>query len=151
MSIKSQLSSDLTHAMREKDKKKLNALRFISAAIKQVEVDERIDVDDLRAIIIFDKLVKQRQESICQFKAAGRNDLVEQEEYELSLIRHYLPEPLTQDEIIVMINAALKTTQAKHISDMSKVMTVLKPQMQGRVDMSQVSLIIKERLNSINI
>ncbi len=147
MSIKSQLLSDITSAMREKNQKKLSALRLMSSAIKQIEVDERIEVEDDRAIIIFDKLVKQRQESIQQFKAAGRDELVAQEEFELALIRHYLPEPLAPDAVTAMIDEAIASTNAKQISDMGKVMGLLKPKMQGRVDMSQVSRLIKERLS----
>ena len=150
MAIKDTLNDDLKEAMRAKDKQKLGALRLITAAIKQVEVDERIVVDDARMLVILDKLAKQRHESISQFKAANRDDLVAQEQFELDIITHYLPEPLTEAEIIQLIDAALKESGANAMADMGKVMTLLKPQMQGRADMSKVSAMIKSKLGPIS-
>lgn len=147
MTIKEQINNDLKDAMRARDKEKLGAMRLITAAIKQVEVDERIDVDEARMLVILDKLAKQRNESISQYKAAGRDDLVAQEQYELGIISHYLPEPLTDAEITTMIEEAIKTVDAQKMSDMGKVMTHLKPQMQGRADMGKVSALIKAKLN----
>jgi uncharacterized protein len=147
MTIKEQINNDLKDAMRARDKEKLGAMRLITAAIKQVEVDERIDVDEVRMLVILDKLAKQRNESISQYKAAGRDDLVAQEQYELGIISHYLPEPLTDAEITTMIEEAIKTVDAQKMSDMGKVMTHLKPQMQGRADMGKVSALIKAKLN----
>ncbi len=145
MTIKEQITSDLKDTMRAQDKKKLGALRLITAAIKQIEVDERIDVDDARVLVILDKMVKQRKESLQQFQSAGRDDLVAQEQYELDLIQCYLPTPLTDTEISAMVEEAFRVTQAEKLSDMGKVMAHLKPLMQGRADMSKISALIKER------
>ena len=147
MTIKLQINEDLKDAMRARDKDKLNALRLITAAIKQVEVDERIEVDEARMIVILDKLAKQRKESISQFQSAGRDDLVLQEQYELDLINQYLPEPLTESEITALIDEALASLDTPKISDMGKVMAQLKPLMQGRTDMSKISAIIKSKLS----
>lgn len=141
-----QINADLKDAMRAKDKNKLGALRLITAAIKQIEVDERIAVDDARLLAILDKMAKQRNESIQQFKVAGRTDLVEQEEFELSLINHYLPEPLTEDEVKKHVEQALLAVDAKQMSDMGKAMAILKPLLQGRADMAKVSAMLKAKL-----
>ena len=146
MTIKDQLGNDIKEAMRAKEKAKLDALRLISAAIKQIEVDERIMVDDERMLVILDKMAKQRKESIAQFTTANRHDLVEKEQFELELISSYLPTPLSTQEIDQLVTAALSSTGAEKMSDMGKVMAILKPKMQGRCDMSQVSLLIKSRL-----
>ena len=146
--IKQQLSDDIKNAMRAKDQKTLNALRLISAAFKQIEVDERIEIDDVRALAILDKLVKQRRESIQQFQNANRHELVEQENFELEIIQNYLPTPLSSDEINTMIDDAIKLHEASKISDMGRVMNALKPVMQGRADMSEVSRIIKSKLTN---
>ncbi len=132
--------------MRARDMATLGALRLISAAIKQIEVDERIIVDDARLLIILDKLSKQRQESIHQFQAAHREDLVQQEQFELDLIHRYLPEPLTEAQITHLIQQTLSELEAKTMADMGRVMAHLKPQMQGRADMSRVSALIKAQL-----
>lgn len=147
MTMKDQILNDLKDAMRARDKKKLDALRLISAAIKQIEVDERIDVDDTRMLVILDKMAKQRNESISQFKSAGRDDLVEQEVFELELINQYLPEPLSDTEIASLLEQALMNTGASKMSDMGKVMAELKPLLQGRADMGKVSAMIKARLS----
>ena len=145
--MKDQIINDLKDAMRARDKKKLDALRLIAAAIKQIEVDERIDIDDARMLTILDKLAKQRNESISQFRAAGRDELVAQEEFELALINQYLPEPLSDEEVASLVETAMLTVGAEKMSDMGKVMAELKPQLQGRADMSKVSAMIKARLN----
>lgn len=147
MSIKDQLSSDIKDAMRAKDQKTLGALRLMFAAMKQIEIDERIEIDDTRALVILDKLAKQRNESISQFNAAGRTDLVVQEEFELALITHYLPEPLSESAVETLIEQALIDTSASKMSDMGLVMAQLKPQLQGRADMGKVSAMIKARLS----
>ena len=147
MTIKDRISNDLKDAMRARDKKKLEALRLVTAAVKQIEVDERIDVDDERVLVILDKLAKQRKESITQFQAAGRDDLVAQEQFELDIIGHYLPEPLSEAEIEALVSKALAETGAAQMSDMGKVMALLKPQLQGRADMSKISAIIKAKLS----
>ncbi len=145
MTIKEHINTELKDAMRAQDKQRVNALRLITAAIKQIEVDERIEVDDTRLLVILDKMVKQRKESIHQFQAAGRDDLVEKEDYELDIIRRYLPTPLTDTEIKTLIEDAFQATQAEKLADMGKVMAYLKPHVQGRADMGVVSALIKER------
>ena len=147
MTIIDRITSDLKDAMRARDQKKLGTLRLITAAIKQIEIDERIVVDNDRMLIVLDKLVKQRNESIAQFQKAERADLVAQEEYELEIIRHYLPKPLSDAEIDTMIQQAMTELNAEKISDMGKVVAHLKPLFQGRADMSKVSLLIKSKLN----
>lgn len=145
--IRERLSNDIKDAMRAKDKRKLDTLRLVSAAVKQIEVDERIVVDEERMLVILDKMAKQRKESIAQYQTAGREDLVAQEEFELGIINHYLPEPLTESEIEALIDKALHETGATKMSDMGKVMALLKPQLQGRADMSKISLLIKAKLS----
>ena len=147
MTIKEQIYNDVKDAMRARDTEKLSAMRLITAAIKQIEVDERIDVDETRMLVILDKLVKQRNESISQFKSAGRDDLVTQEQFELDIINQYLPEPLSDADIAQLIQKAFTDTGAQKMSDMGKVMAQLKPQMQGRADMAKVSAMIKAKLN----
>src|SRR3990167_6481495 len=137
--IKDQIKSSLIASMRAQDKQKTAALRLITSAIKQIEVHDRITVDNVRLLVILDKLAKQRRESITQFKAAKRNDLVKQEEFELNLISSFLPAPLTEHEIADL--------NAKTMADMGKVMGHLKPKLQGRCDMSLVSQMIKSKLH----
>lgn len=149
ITLKEQLLTHIKDAMRARDKQKLDTLRLISAAIKQIEVDERIEVDDARMIIILDKMVKQRHESISHYKTAQRNDLIAQEEFELSIIEHYLPEPLTEVAINDLIQQAFAAIPVQHISDMGKIMAYLKPLMQGRADMSHVSARVKTTLNKV--
>jgi len=133
-------------AMRARDKNKLDALRLITAAIKQIEVDERVVVNDERMLVILTKMAKQRNESIHQFKLAGRTDLVDQEEFELAIINQYLPVQLTDDEITHIVEETLVTLDAKQVSDMGKVMAHLKPILQGRADMGKVSAMLKTKL-----
>lgn len=147
MTIKERINNDLKDAMRARDKQKLNTLRLVTAAIKQIEVDERIEVDEARMLLILDKLAKQRKESIAQFSAANRQDLVEQEQFELDLIGQYLPTPLTEAEIENLVAEALAESGASQMSDMAKVMTILKPQVQGRADMGKISALIKAKLS----
>lgn len=148
MSIKEQITNDLKDAMRAQDKAKVNALRLITAAVKQIEVDERIEVDEARLLVILSKLLKQRQESITQFKAAKRDDLVEKEQYEIDIIQNYLPQPLPQEKLNEIIEKTLSSVEAKSMADMGKVMAIIKPEIQGRADMAKVSSIIKEKLTS---
>ena len=132
--------------MRAGDKPRLAAIRLILASIKQKEVDERKDLDDAEITAVLDRMVKQRRESIGQFEKAGRNDLVEQETSELAIIREYLPEQLSQDQLHALIDDAMEQTGASSIKDMGKVMGHLKPKLQGRADMGAVSALIKARL-----
>jgi uncharacterized protein YqeY len=148
MSLKQNLTDAMKAAMKGGDKSRLGVIRLVMAAIKQVEVDERIELDDERVLAVLDKMVKQRRESISQYKTAGRDDLVQQEEYEVSVLQDFLPEALSDDEIEQMIAKAVDETGASSIKDMGKVMGLLKPQMQGRADMGAVSGKIKARLNA---
>lgn len=147
MSIYAGIQADLKEAMKARDQKKVEALRLITAAVKQVEVDERIAIDDAILLRILDKLAKQRKESISTFKAANRVDLIAQEEYELQLINGYLPEPMTESEINDLIHQAIAKHKAEKPSDMGKVMAELKPLMQGRADMTVVSNLVKSHLS----
>jgi len=134
--------------MKGGDKPRLGVVRLALAAIKQIEVDERIELDNDRVLAVLDKMVKQRRESISQYTDAGRTDLAEQEEYEISVLKDFLPEALSDAEIIQMIAKAIEATGAASIKDMGKVMGILKPQMQGRADMGAVSGKIKAQLNA---
>ena len=144
--LKEKIYADVKDAMRAKEKEKLGVLRLITAAIKQIEVDERIDVDDARILVILDKMTKQRKESIAQFTAASRHDLVKQEEYELSIISQYMPEPLSEGEIAQLVAEAIHLIDAKKIADMGRVMAHLKPLAQGRADMNKISQLVKDKL-----
>lgn len=146
MYLKDRILQDVKDAMRAKDKPRLATLRLITAAIKQQEVDERIELDDTQVLALLDKMCKQRRESISQFEKAARDDLIAQEVSELDIIQTYLPEQLGDDEIAALIDAAMTATGAASIKDMGKVMGQLKPELQGRADMSAVSAMIKAKL-----
>jgi uncharacterized protein YqeY len=139
---------DIKTAMKARDKPRLATLRLMSAAIKQKEVDERIELDEATTLAIFDKLLKQRRESISQFQTAGRDDLVAQEEAESEIIQTYMPAALGDGEIAAIIDAAITETGAASVKDMGKVMGLVKPKLQGRADMSSVSKTIRDRLNT---
>ena len=140
------IKSEMKSAMKAGDKKRLGVIRLILAAIKQREVDERIELDDEQVIVVLDKMLKQRRESIRQYRDAKRDDLAEVEEAEIVVIKEFLPESLTDAEIDSMIESAVSDTGAASIRDMGRVMAVLKPKMQGRADMSLVSAKIKQKL-----
>ncbi len=146
MSLKDNLQEDMKTAMRAGDKPRLAVIRLINAAIKQREVDERITLDDAQVTAVLDKMVKQRRESLGHYEQAGRDDLANQEKFEIEVIQHYLPEPLGEAELDALIDAAMAQTGAASIKDMGKVMGILKPQIQGRADMAAVSARIKARL-----
>jgi uncharacterized protein len=146
MSLKDRIQQAVKDAMRGGDKRRLGVARLITAAIKQREVDERIELDDEQIVLVLDKMSKQRRESLEQYRKAGREDLAEQEEYELTVLQEFLPEPLSDAEIDGLIEAAVTETGAAGIRDMGKVMGLLKPQLQGRADMGAVSARIKARL-----
>jgi uncharacterized protein len=147
-SLKAQITSDMKDAMRAKDKDRLGTIRLIQAAIKQREVDERIELDDEQVLVVLDKMVKQRRDSITQYRDAGRDELAAKEEAELEIIQHYLPEALSDDEIDSLIAEAIASSAAESMKDMGKVMGLLKPKVQGRADMGAVSARIKARLSS---
>jgi len=144
--LKARITEDMKSAMRAGEKSRLGTIRMVLAAIKQVEVDTRTDLDDTQVLAILDKMLKQRRESISQYTAAGRSDLADAEQQEMEIIQSYLPEPLSEDEIAAMIDAAVADTGAASVRDMGKVMGQLKPKLQGRADMSEVSARIKARL-----
>jgi hypothetical protein len=146
MSLKERILQDVKDAMRAREKARLATIRLITAAIKQREVDERIELDDAQVLAVLDKMVKQRRESISQFEKAGRDDLIAQESSELEIIQTYLPKQLTEAEITALIDTAMAATGAASIKDMGKVMGQLKPKLQGRADMGAVSALIKARL-----
>ncbi len=145
-SLKSRIKDDMKAAMRAKDKERLNVVRMVLAAIKQIEVDERVELDDARITVVLDKMLKQRRESIKQYVDAGRSDLAEIEEAEIKVIQDFLPQALTEQEINEMVDQAVSESAAISIKDMGKVMGILRPQMLGRADMSVVSTVIKSRL-----
>ena len=146
--LKPQLTSDMKSSMKSGDKQRLGVVRLMLAAIKQIEVDERIELDDTRILAVLDKMVKQRRESISHYSAAGRDDLVTVEQAEIDLIQKYLPEALTESEINDLVEKSIATTGAASIKDMGKLMSALKPQLQGRADMGKVSQLIKSRLSA---
>lgn len=146
MSLKKQIYTAMKEAMRAKDKARLGAIRLIQAEVKRIEVDERIEVDDQRLIAIMDKMIKQRRDSIAQFEAAGRQELVDIEVAEIDVIQDFLPTALTEQEINNLIQQAIASTGAESMRDMGKVMGILKPQIQGRADGGIVSGAVKKAL-----
>lgn len=144
--LKAKITEDMKAAMRAQEKERLATIRLIQAAIKQKEVDERIELDDAQVLVVLDKMVKQRRESIAQFEKAGREDLIAKEKSELAVIQDYLPEALSDEEVDAMIAEAIAATGASEMKDMGKVMGQLKPKLQGRADMGAVSAKIKARL-----
>ena len=146
-SLKQRITEDMKSSMRAKDKERLTTIRLILAAIKQREVDERIELDDTQVLAVIDKMVKQRRDSITQFKDAGRDDLVKQEELELAIIQEYMPTQLSDEELNALIDEAISSTGAASMKEMGKVMGYIKPKAQGRADMGALSGKIKARLS----
>jgi uncharacterized protein YqeY len=144
--LKARIKDEMKTAMKAKDKQRVAVIRLIQAEIKRIEVDERIDLDDARLLTILDKMCKQRRDSVQQYEAAGRDELADQEKYEISVIQEYLPAQLSEDEITALIEEAIATTGAAGMQDMGKVMSILKPKLQGRADMGAVSKLIKAKL-----
>ncbi|MEE9320824.1 MAG: GatB/YqeY domain-containing protein [Granulosicoccus sp.] len=139
---------DIKTAMKAGDKPRLGTLRLLAAAIKQIEVDKRIELDEAATIVLLDKQLKQRRESISQFEKAGRDDLVAQEQVEAELIKTYLPAALDAAEIEAIVSEAISATSATSVKDMGQVMAKIKPQLQGRADMGAVSQQIRQRLSA---
>ena len=135
-------------AMRAKDSARLGAIRLLQAAIKQREVDERIELDDQRVLAVLDKMVKQRRESLEQYESAGRDDLAAQEKFELELIAVYLPEALSDEEVAALIKQTIAETGASSIRDMGTVMNKIRGEVQGRADMKAVSSAVKAQLGA---
>ncbi len=146
MSLKAQISEDMKNAMRAKDSARLGTIRLLQAAIKQREVDERVELDDGAIIAVIEKMLKQRRDSIAAYESANRNDLADVEKFEVSVLQTYLPQQLTEDEIKDILEKVVTETGAAGIKDMSKVMAAIKPLVTGRADMGKISGLIKTRL-----
>ncbi|MDH5602287.1 MAG: GatB/YqeY domain-containing protein, partial [Gammaproteobacteria bacterium] len=145
---KQRIQDDMKTSMKSGDKARLQVIRLMLSAIKQIEVDERIELDDDRILAVLDKMTKQRRESAEQYEKAQRDDLLQQEMFEIEILKEFLPAELSSEEIEAMIEEAISSTGASSIKDMGKVMGQLKPKMQGRADMGAVSGKIKSRLNA---
>jgi len=148
MSLKGRITDDMKAAMRSGDRERLGAIRMITAAIKQREVDERIELDDAQVIAVLEKMIKQRRESVVQFQAGNRADLVDKENAEIAVLQAYMPQALGESELDALIAAAIATSGAASIKDMGKVMALLKAQVAGSADMGAVGAKIKARLGS---
>ena len=146
MSLKQRLTDDMKAAMKAGDKDTLGVIRLINAAIKQREVDERVELDDAGVIAVLEKGVKQRKDSISQYETHGREDLAAVERAEMAVIERYLPTKMGEAEVVAAIDAAIAETGAKGPADMGKLMGVLKPKLAGQADMGQVSALVKQRL-----
>jgi hypothetical protein len=146
MSLKGRITDDMKAAMRSGEKERLGVIRMITAAIKQREVDERIVLDDAQVLSVLEKMIKQRKESITQFQAGNRQDLVDKEAAEIALVQTYMPSPMTDAEIDALIGEAIAATGASSIKEMGKVMAIMKAKAQGRADMAAVGAKIKAKL-----
>ncbi|MCC5073860.1 GatB/YqeY domain-containing protein [Xanthomonas campestris] len=146
MSLKQQLTEDMKAAMKSGDKHSLGVIRLINAAIKQKEVDERVEMDDAAVIAVLDKMVKQRKDSVTQYEGAAREDLAQIEREEIVVIERYLPAKMGEAEIVAAIQAAVAETGASSPADIGKLMGALKPKLAGQADMSLVSTLVKKQL-----
>lgn len=145
--LKKRITDDMKSAMKAKDKEFLRATRMIIEAIKQKEVDERVELDDRQVLTVINKMVKQRKDSISQFDVAGRTDLVEIEEAELEIIKKYMPEQLSDEEVEIFVDKAINDSGSDSMKDMGKLMGILKGQLDGKADMGAVSQLIKAKLS----
>jgi len=146
MSLKARITDDMKSAMKAKDAQRLSAIRLLLAAIKQKEVDERIELTDADVLATIDKMLKQRRDSIAQYQAAGRRDLADAEAFEVSVLTGYMPQQMSEAEVGAAIAAAITETGAQGIKDMGKVMAVLKPRVAGKFDLAKVSGLVKGKL-----
>ncbi|HEY0563797.1 MAG TPA: GatB/YqeY domain-containing protein [Methylophilus sp.] len=146
MSLKAQITEDMKNAMRAKDTARLGTIRLLQAAIKQREVDERIELDDAAVIAVIEKMLKQRRDSIAAYESANRTDLADIEKFETTVLQAYLPQQLTEDEIKVILEQVVTDTAAAGVKDMGKVMAAIKPLVAGKADMGKISGLIKARL-----
>lgn len=146
MTLKQQLTDDMKAAMKAGEKDRLGVIRLINAALKQREVDERIEITDAIALAVLEKMLKQRKDSVTQYEAAGREDLAAVERYEIGVIQAYLPAQMGEDELAAAVAAAIRESGAAGPADMGKVMAVLKPRIAGRADMGQASAAVKRAL-----
>ena len=147
LTLKQRIQEDMEAAMRAGEKQRLGVIRLILAAIKQREVDERITLDDNQVVVVLDKMLKQRRESIEQYEKAAREDLAAQERFEVTVLQHYMPQQMSEAEIGAMVQQAIAETGANSAKDMGKVMNIIRPQMQGRADMKVVSDLVKKQLS----
>ena len=148
MSLKVRINEDMKAAMRAKESARLSALRLLLAAVKQREVDERIELDDAAVLAVVDKMLKQRRDSVAQYEAAQRFDLANAERFEIEVLSAYKPAGLSTDQIASAVDEAIKATGASGAADMGKLMAVLKPQLAGKADMAEVSKLVKSRLSN---
>lgn len=148
--LKSKLTAAMKDCMKSGRKAELGVIRLIQAAIKQREVDERIELDDAQVLSLLDKMVRQRKDSVEQFSAAGRQDLADKEMAEIAVIQTFMPTPLSDQEVETLLAKAIASVQPQSIRDMAKVMAILKPDLQGRTDMGRVSLLLKEKLTALS-
>jgi hypothetical protein len=148
MSLKAKITEDMKAAMRAKDAPRLSAIRLLLAAMKQREVDERIELTDADIVAIIEKMLKQRRDSVTQYEAGGRQDLADVEKFEIGVLSGYMPQQLSEAEVATEVAAAVAAAGAKGMQDMGKVMAVLKPRLAGRADMARVSALVKARLGS---
>ena len=148
MSLKAQITEDMKAAMRARDTARLSAIRLLLAAMKQREVDERIELSDADILAIIEKMLKQRRDSVTQYEAGGRQDLADVEKFEIGVLTGYMPQQLSEAEIAAEVAAAVTATGAKAMQDMGKVMALLKPKLAGRADMAKVSSLVKAKLGS---
>ncbi|MEK6708239.1 MAG: GatB/YqeY domain-containing protein [Pseudomonadota bacterium] len=148
MSLKQQITEDMKTAMRAGDTKRRDAIRLLQAAIKQREVDERIDLDDAAVVAVIEKMLKQRRDSISQYEAAQRQDLADAEKYEVGVLQTYMPQALSDAEVEGAVAEAIAASSAQGQQDMGKVMALLKPRLAGRADMGKVSALVKARLSA---
>jgi uncharacterized protein YqeY len=146
VSLKAKITDDMKAAMRAREAERLSAIRLLLAAIKQLEVDERKDLSDPEVVSVIEKMIKQRRDSIAQFQAAGRKDLADRETFELGLLSSYLPKQLSDEEIASEVASIVAQSGAKGVSDMGKVMGLLKAKLVGRADMAKVSALVKTKL-----
>jgi len=148
VSLKTQIIEDMKTAMRARETARLGAIRLLLAALKQREVDERIELTDADVLAIIDKMLKQRRDSISQYKAANRQDLVDVEEFEVSVLQTYMPQQMNEAEIAAAVDQAISASGAAGVKDMGKVMAILKPQLAGRADLGKVSGLVKSQLSN---
>ena len=148
MSLKARITEDMKSAMRAKEAARLSAIRLLLSAMKQREVDERIELADADVMGIIEKMIKQRRESIVQYEKGGRADLADAEKFEVGVLSAYLPQQMSESDLAAAVDAALVETGAKAMPDMGKVMAILKPKLAGRADMARVSALVKSKLNS---
>jgi len=147
MTLKTRLSDDMKAAMKSGDRERLGVIRLVQAAIKQREVDERIELDDAQVLAVMEKMLKQRRDSVTQYQQAQREDLAEKERFEITVIQGYLPQPFSEAEIDAAIAEVLAETGARAPADMGRVMAALKPRLAGRADMGAVSARVRDRLS----